>query len=297
MLDPSDLFSEAAVMNAWLRRMGTALLTMAAGALLLPGMGCRPTDACAASESPCGGSPVGGWTLADSCQDPAYVPTLPRTYLGQTATTARQPPPEPASADWCADLKYGPGTFSVNLPRDTPKMVGGYVRYKADGTYGAFMTNSARTSIEFSWSCITRFGYSSTCAEFDQAFASYASGTGGVVKDTKCEDSTNGCRCEYTKEADAAGTNLAGRWNASGSVLTHFAANQQLPSQADFCQDGPDHLTLWGHARSNIFDIPGARTINWVRIPCGNGMVERGEECEPPNTATCDSICLAIPAP
>ncbi len=37
-----------------------------------------------------------------------------------------------------------------------------------------------------------------------------------------------------------------------------------------------------------------------VRLPvCGNGIIEKPEQCEPPNTATCDALCkkIAFPVP
>jgi hypothetical protein len=268
-----------------------ALRAIAAGIVLLFGAACAPTDKCANDGTPCGGNPTGDWTLIDSCQDPAYVPTTQRTHLGQTIDVARTPPPEPASADWCADLKYGPsGITALNLPRDTPKILGAYLRYGADNTYGVFLASSATTSFEFSWSCLTRFGYSSTCAQFGEAFANYGANLGGV-KNTSCQNSENGCRCTYTSESDAAGTNLTGTWSANGSVISHFANSMLLPSQVDFCQDRADHMTVWGRDRTNIFDIPGVRTLTLQRIVCGNGVVEHGETCEPPNTATCDATC------
>ncbi len=63
-----------------------------------------------------------------------------------------------------------------------------------------------------------------------------------------------------------------------------------LPSQVDYCVDG-DHLTLWGHDRTNVLDVvgaPGARTLSFTRIACGNGIKEHGEACDPPDGVTCD---------
>jgi hypothetical protein len=271
-------------------------LTVGAAAALLAGAACRPVDACARSGNACGGDPVGRWTLASACQDPAYKPPLQRTFLGQPTTEARQPPPDPSTSDWCDDLKYtASGIEALNLPKDTPSLIGAYIVYSNDNTYSAFVTSSARTSVEFSSSCLTRFGYSSSCADFGVAFAKYGATLGGV-KDTSCEDSANGCLCRYTTESDAAGSTLNGTWAASGSVLTHFAGTMVLPTQVDFCVEG-DKMTFWGHDRTNILDIAGARTLDLNRIVCGNGVVERGEDCEPPNTATCDAQCHAIKAP
>lgn len=270
------------------------------GVLFLSAAACRPTDVCGETGTPCGGNPVGNWILSDSCQDPSYRTPLQRTYLGQPITPARQPPPEPASSDWCADLKYGPGGISaLNLPHDTAALVGTYLTYDSNMTYGAFITSRSTASIEFSISCLTRFGYFDSCDGFGKAFADYGAQLGGV-KDTSCAPSTSGCLCHYVVEADAAGTDLTGTWSVSGNLLTHFAGTGVLPSQADFCVQG-DTMTLWGHDRTVLFDTgivpakaPGARIMHFTRIVCGNGMVERGEDCEPPNTPTCNASCKTI---
>jgi hypothetical protein len=263
-------------------------------ALVLFSAACRATDHCAESAAPCGGSPVGRWTLETSCQDPISPSPLQRTYLGQPVAQAGQRPPEPTTSDWCADLKYiASGIQTLNLPRDASEVVGALVTYGEDHTYSAFVTSSATTSVEFSNYCLTRFGYFNNCSEFSAAFAAYAAVLGGV-KDTKCEDSANqGCRCSYTIEADAAGTNLNGVWSTQGSLLTHYAASDVLPSKVDYCASGSG-LMLWGHDRTGIMDLAGVRTMTLRRIECGNGVAEPGESCEPPNTATCNAQCQII---
>jgi hypothetical protein len=258
---------------------------LTAGVVLvwLFGPGCRPIDKCAESGTPCGGNPVGRWTLAGSCQDPTLPsnPVARRTYLGQPITTAGQQPPEPTSADWCADLAYeGPvkGITKLNLPRDTPPIIGGTLEYQDDHSYSAFITNAATTSIDFSASCLTRFGYFPTCGEFNAAFADLAQRQGGIklpptagadaaTPEFCADDGAGGCRCTYIIEGDATGANLTGTWSASGSVITHFPASMTLPSQVDFCVAG-DSLTLWGHDRMNVLDVvgaPGARTLSLRR--------------------------------
>jgi len=72
-----------------------------------------------------------------------------------------------------------------------------------------------------------------------------------------------------------------------------------LPSQVDYCAEG-DHLTLWGHDRTNALDVvgaPGARTLSFTRIACGNGVKEHGEACDPPDGVTCDMNCQLITTP
>lgn len=240
----------------------------------------------------------------NSCQDPTFKLPLQRTYLGQPATSARQQPPEPASSDWCADLKYTPsGIEALNLPHDTAALAGAYLIYDGQQhTYGAFITSRSSATVEFSARCLSRFGFFDSCELFGAALAKYGASLGGV-KDTSCVPSELGCRCSYTSEADAAGTDLTGKWTANGAVLTHFAGTGVLPSDADFCVQG-DTMTLWGHDRTVLFDTgivpakaPGARTMTLKRIVCGNQVVERDEDCDPPNTPTCSATCKTITPP
>ncbi|HUC33374.1 MAG TPA: hypothetical protein VMS14_08220, partial [Ilumatobacteraceae bacterium] len=35
-------------------------------------------------------------------------------------------------------------------------------------------------------------------------------------------------------------------------------------------------------------------TVDCVQILCGNGMIDAGEECDPPNSPTCDAVCQRI---
>jgi len=276
--------------------------SVALGAVLLAGAACRPADACAAPGNACGGDPVGNWTLVDSCQDPTLpdMATAKRTLRNQPVVTAVQPPPEPASSDWCADLVYGPnGIDFLNLPRNSPKLLGAYLSYQspdpshASGSYSAFVTTRDTTSIDLSRSCIERFGYSATCDQFAVAFATFGTTLGGV-KETSCKDDGNGgCLCRYTVEADAAGANLSGQFAVDGSTITHFASDMLLPSQVDFCVQGT-RLTLWGHDRTSIMDLAGARTMSFDKVVCGDGRVDRGEECDPPDGVTCNDACQLI---
>jgi hypothetical protein len=51
--------------------------------------------------------------------------------------------------------------------------------------------------------------------------------------------------------------------------------------QAPDCRDAYECIELGGSLGGICYPIP----------VCGNGIVEAGEECEPPNTATCDASC------
>jgi hypothetical protein len=57
---------------------------------------------------------------------------------------------------------------------------------------------------------------------------------------------------------------------------------------------------MWGHDRTNALDVvgaPGARTLAFTRIACGNGVKEHGEDCDPPDGVTCDGNCRSIVTP
>jgi hypothetical protein len=273
------------------------------GASMLGGAGCRPTDACAEPGTLCGGDPTGSWVEVDSCQDPAIADSTiaKRSYRGQPAITAGQAAPEPTSTDWCSDLVYGANGISFfMLPRDTPRIQGAYLTYQSTsptdhgtGVYGAFVTSSDRNSIEYSATCLARFGYLPDCVQFAESFATYGASLGGV-KETSCEPSGDGgCHCSYLIESDAAGTNLSGTWSSSDHVLTHFAGNMVLPSQVDYCVQG-SRMTLWGHNRTNVLDFAGLRTMILDKVVCGDGRSDRGEQCDPPDGTTCDSKCQTI---
>jgi hypothetical protein len=282
-----------------------------AGALLLFADACKPLDACAETVTPCGGDPVGAWAEASVCQDPVLQDTIAakQTYRNQPIIPGGQPPPELTSMDWCSSLQYF-GTQGIRffaLPRDTPAVQGAYLSYApggppgqpdhTQGLYTTLLTSSDRTSINYSASCLQRFGYTpGSCEEFGVAFADYGSTLGGI-KETNCHDSTEGgCTCSYLSESDAAGTNLSGIWSSDGHVITHFAGSGVLPTQVDYCVQG-NQMTLWGHARTNILDFNGLRILTLRRVVCGDGFADRGEDCDPPDQKTCSSTCQKIAPP
>ncbi len=272
------------------------------GAMLLFAEGCKPLDACAETTLPCGGDPVGDWAEASVCQDPALQDAIAakQTYRNQPIVPGGQPPPELTSMDWCSSLQFfGPqGIRFFALPRDTPAIQGAFLSYQAasmtadhtQGLYSTLLTSSDRTSINYSASCLQRFGYSpGSCKEFGAAFADYGKTLGGI-KETECQDSAGGgCVCSYLSESDAAGTNLSGIWSSDGHVITHFAGSGILPTQVDYCVQG-NRMTLWGHDRTTILDITGSsglRTLVLRRVVCGDGFVDHGEDCDSPGQRIC----------
>ncbi len=209
---------------------------------------------------------------------------------------ARQPTPAVASSDWCSSLVLGNvgGTIKAtafNFPHDTLGVAGGRMTYtsedsqKQSGTYEAAIDTVGRGGIDLSATCLTRMGMSVSCDVVAAALTSFA-----VSKllnpGVPCSDSPNepatcqfffsyqditctaipdgACRCSYG--VSFAGT-FNGRWTRAGTLLTHSDASRMLPSQADYCVQGSDSMTLWGHDRTSILNQAGIRTLKLQRSP------------------------------
>src|SRR5450432_344707 len=269
---------------------------MAAVLLLAGGSGCQPETSCAENGSPCGGNPTGSWNVVGACRDPAFAPPVPVTYFQQPVQMARQPTPMTASSDWCSSLVLGnvmgaTGVTSFTFPHDTLGVAGGQITYTSDdpqqqqGAYQATINTVGAGGIELSPACLSRMGMSLSCEGVASALASFAGaqkGDPGVpCSDSPSEPaacqfffsyqniscaavSSGGCRCRYG--VSFAGS-LKGRWRRAGGVLTHSDASRMLPSQADYCVNGNNSLSLWGHDRTSILDQPGIRTLSLQRSP------------------------------
>jgi hypothetical protein len=249
-------------MSRW---RSTWVVALCAPALLA----CRAEDPCAPTGSACGGDPSGNWMVTGACQEAVYVPPQPLTYYGQPSPTARQPPPEGTSSDWCSYLVYDParGVTNFLFPSDALTLVGGNVTYEMSGVFAAIMNTQGGGSIDLSGSCLTRFAAVPTCADLTRDLATFAA-TEPSFQDIACVDNgEGGCRCSYTINFLPSGGPLSGRWGSNGGLLTHFAGSRQLPSQADFCVGGDGTLTLWGHGRTDLWDQPGLRTLTLTRRP------------------------------
>ena len=224
--------------------------------------------------TPCGGDPSGAWMITDACREPSYDPPKPLTYYGQPDTTARQPPPEGTSSDWCSYLVYDPtqGITNFLFPHDALLLSGGAVTYDAAGTFGAKLSTSGSGQIDLSGSCLTRFGDrfgapGTRCANLTSNLQAF-SATEPSYQNIGCDDDGGGgCLCTYDIGFEPSGGSLSGRWGTDGSLLTHFAGSKQLPSQADFCLDGSGTLTLWGHDQTDLWDQLGLRTVTLRPVP------------------------------
>jgi hypothetical protein len=232
--------------------------------------GCRAEDPCApAGAAACGGDPSGNWTVRGVCQESAYTPPQPLTYLGQPSNTARQPPPEATSSDWCSYLVYDPvrGITNFVFPYDTLELEGGTVTYEMNGIFSALMSTHGGGTIDLSGSCLTRFAAAPSCETLTTDLQTFAATEPSFQNIACTDDGAGGCRCSYTINFLPSGGSLSGRWGANGSVMTHFAGSKQLPSQVDYCLDQSDTLTLWGRGRTDIWDQPGLRTLILERLP------------------------------
>jgi len=255
--------------------------TVLAGAtcLALVSLACRMDDPCAPKQSACGGDPSGQWAVSDTCRDPTYQSPEAVTYYGQTEPTARQPPPEPTSSDWCSYLIYDPtkGIQNFVFPHDALAIRTGRVTYDSLGTYAVLLSTVGSGAVDISASCLTRFSVLFQCAPADAStpegvrsvaddLATYSITLGSPEQNIVCsDDGRGGCACTYDIASEPSGGGLAGRWSTQGPLLTHFAGNKLIPSQADLCVSG-DTMTLWGHDRAPIWDQAGLRTVTLMRM-------------------------------
>src|SRR6185503_12288729 len=175
-----------------------------------------------------------------------------------------------SSSDWCSYLVYDPalGVTNFVFPYDALSLIGGTVTYDSgNNLFAAIMNMTGVGSIDLSGSCLSRFAVVPSCETLTTDLATFAATEPSFQNIACVSDGRAGCRCSYTITFLPSGGPLSGRWGAAGSLLTHFAGSKQLPSQADFCIDGNDRLTLWGHDRTDLWDLPGLRTLSLTRLP------------------------------
>ena len=266
-------------------RMAGAVCLLAL--ILLPGTGCRSADSCASHGAPCGGDPVGAWTMVSACRDPATSAPQQLTNLGQPVTVAREAPAPATSGDWCSGLEYGPGGVTAFIfPYDTLGVADGTLTVANDGTYEAMLHTRGGGSVNLAYGCMTRFGVGLTCAGLATGLAQVA-----AVKLTKpaalctdspsepraCEfyksyqdiqcgdDGAGGCNCSYG--VSFAGS-FGGTWTASGGQLTLADRTQTLPMITDFCVEAAAGvMTVWGHNAAPIFGEAGLQELAMRRNP------------------------------
>jgi cysteine-rich repeat protein len=86
-------------------------------------------------------------------------------------------------------------------------------------------------------------------------------------------------------------------WSATAGT---FAAANMATTTYTCSAAGQQTLTIKVSATSPTVDVTACNdsntiTVTCVPISCGNGTLDPGEECDPPNGTTCDANCLQIP--
>ena len=87
------------------------------------------------------------------------------------------------------------------------------------------------------------------------------------------------------------------KWTATAGTF----ANPSAQSTKYTCAAaGSQTLTIKASATSPTIDVTGCNDSNTVKVTCvpltcGNGMLDTGEQCDPPNGTSCDTNCLKVP--
>jgi hypothetical protein len=208
-----------------------------------------------------------------------HSPPIESHLRGQLLPNARQRLPEENTADWCSELIVT-GDREEPLKRnnywweDLP-YVSGYVEYKKDGSYTASLTRKAFVDRWLSDTCLRKYAFAGTCKDFQAALEKANEGA-GEYNTFNCVDNVErrGCDCHF--EIFQVNT-IAGSYRAEGNTITHFPSTPYAHfSKASMCVKG-DTLQLSGLYNSFLFDRPGLRTIEMVRMNCNDGKPGPGE--------------------
>jgi cysteine-rich repeat protein len=124
--------------------------------------------------------------------------------------------------------------------------------------------------------------------------------TGGVCKPSACGDGyVDGSKneeCDDTNPVSGDGCENNCKWTCLASDLTRNCASANSCVNDGTC--GTDHKCVAGSAKGNGTICTGGYCTDGVCKPstCGDGYIDgsKGEQCEPPNTATCDQNCHTI---
>jgi hypothetical protein len=255
-------------------------------ALVVALVGCSQGPVCRELAS-CGGDPMDKWaglprgeeTPGTYCQELMHTPPQEAHLRDQLLPVARQRLPEKNTADWCSELTVT-GDMKEPLKKnnywweDLP-YIAGFLEYMPDGTYRANMTRKAFVDRWFSQVCLRKYGYGGDCKQF-QADLEKANQGAGEYNTFNCNENAKrgGCDCNF--EIFEVNT-LLGSYSRVGDTITHFPASPTAHfSQASFCVNG-DKLQISGKNNSFLWDRPGLRTIEMVRMNCNDGKAGPGE--------------------
>ena len=248
--------------------------------------GCSQGPLCRELAS-CGGNPVDKWaqlphgqeTSGTYCQEVLHTPPQEAHLRDQLAPVARQRLPEKTTADWCSELIVtGDKAEAVKQNNywweDLP-YVSAFLEYLPDGSYRANLTRKGVVDRWLSDTCLRKYGYSGDCKQF-QADLEKANRGAGEYNTFNCgaNGERGGCNCSY--QIFEVNT-LLGTYAIDGGTITHFPASPTNHfSQASVCVKG-DKLQISGKFNSYLWDRPGLRTMEMVRMNCNDGLPGPGE--------------------
>jgi hypothetical protein len=262
-----------------------ALVLFAGMAGTMVMVGCSKGPVCKDLGS-CGGNLVGIWAQRPAaedtgkyCQEIIHKPPLDEYLRGQPTPVARMRLPESTNADWCHNLVLTSDMTNAlkknlyyweNLPYE-----GGLLTYEDNGDYSLDFGRTGRVSLYYSRTCLSQYGHDTNCAKLQQRLIEANDGAGEYdFFDCQDDAAKGGCNCSFqVGEADAQ----SGVFSISGGMVTHFS-NTPITrfTPASYCVNG-DTLELSGIDNSYLWDRPGLRTVEMVRVNCGDGRQGPGE--------------------
>jgi hypothetical protein len=261
--------------------MRTAIWAVTAGIVM---NGCAKGPVCPELGN-CGGSPLGVWAQkptaesAGYCQEAIHKPPLEQYLQGQPTPTARVRLPESTNVDWCYNLVFT--TEQMNpikanyLYWENLVYGNGLFNYRPDGTYQINLGRRGNMVAYYSRTCLSKYGHDADCAKFQETLAAANVGAGEYF-DFKCDENKErgGCNCVFlVSEDDSQG----GVYKADTATVTHFPTSQNVHfSEASLCVRG-DTMELSGKDNSYLWDRPGLRTMELVRVNCEDGKQGPGE--------------------
>ena len=235
----------------------------------------------------CGGSPVGQWAqrppesqAGTYCQESMNRPPVEGHLQNQLHPVARQRLPEKTHADWCYELVItGDEVSSLkkhNYWWENFPYIKGLVEYNDNGEFRMGFNREAFVDRWYSQTCMRKYGYSGSCKDFEAELEKANVGA-GEYNTFNCTENAQkgGCDCNFNIFEVHS---VFGRYAVEGGAISHFPASPNAHfSQAALCVQG-DTMQLSGMFNSFLWDRPGLRTIELVRVNCEDGVQGPGEQ-------------------
>jgi hypothetical protein len=255
------------------RRAALALaLTLAASVAGSALVGCgsssrQVSDVCPPPDSTGGGSPVGTWTVTDSCQIP-YART--------------------ATPDWCSQLVYFAtmgkmvgtvkdglflGQEFIPIATDKGQSTVTYMDNMACanhdcGTYSAMLVFAGPTTTNFPLGCLKAHTPNPTCDDLTTQINALAMNVLPLIENLHCVPAADeSCDCSYTVSTDTIAPDV-GNWRIENNLLVHYPTLPSLfpPELADFQVSG-DMMQLHGHNGVPLLAHDPLRSLTLQRKP------------------------------